>query len=388
MPIAVSTNDNKDSLGRPFSLARSTKARLVEAGIDFSKGYPEYPPKPKTIELASAIRKEGWEHIDAGTRADKKKTALLGAAKEVIDLSPHLGTEIVGLQLNQLSDTQKDELALLIAERTVVFFRDQDLTPQTQLELGKWFGVPEIHPTAARVPGLPGVSIITDELARTNGRNPDYKSPFDTQKWHTDLTHEPQPPGVTHLHLDHLPGVGGDTLWASGYAAYDKLSPAFQKVIDGLEGLYRSAHSYPDPVTGELKPIINAHPLVRVHPVTGWKSLFANSRYTIGIKGFEQSEAQAILGKLFQVLEQNTDIQIRFKWSERTSALWDNRISIHSAVYDYLDEDVSEPRHGTRVSSLAEKPIPVSEGVGKSRREDLGLKTGVVHELPRDPHYQ
>ncbi|WWD17863.1 hypothetical protein CI109_102307 [Kwoniella shandongensis] len=385
MPIAVNTNDNKDSLGRPFALAQSTKLRLEEAGIDLSHGYPEYPPKPKN--LADALRKEAWEHVEAGARADKKKDALLGAAKEVIHLSPHLGTEIVGLQLSQLSDQQKDELALLIAERTVVFFRDQDLSPQGQLELGKHFGVPEVHPTAARVPNQPGISIITDEIAKINGLEPDYKSPFGTQKWHTDLTHEPQPPGVTHLHLDHVPGVGGDTLWASGYAAYDKLSPAFQKLIDPLQGLYRSAHSYTDPVTGEQKPIINAHPLVRVHPATGWKSLFVNSRYTIGIKDFEHSEAQAILNKLFQVFEQNTDIQVRFKWTSRTSALWDNRISIHAAVYDYLDETPGEPRHGTRVSSLAEKPIPVSEGVGKSRREDLGLNTGKVWELPRDQHY-
>ncbi|OWZ31335.1 sulfonate dioxygenase [Cryptococcus neoformans c45] len=386
MPIAVNDNANKDTLGRPFSLAKSTRKRLVQAGVDLSKGYPEYPIRPKTIELASDIRKEGWEHKEPGVRADKEKKALLSAAKEVIHLSPHLGTEIVGLQLNQLSDQQKDELALLIAERTVVFFRDQDLSPQTQLELGQYFGTPEIHPSAARVPGLPGVSIITDEILRSIGRFADYKNPFATQKWHTDLTHEPQPPGVTHLHLDHLPGVGGDTLWSSGYAAYDKLSPAFQKVIDGLEGLYRSAHSYPNPVTGELEPIINAHPIVRVHPATGWKALFVNSRYTIGIKGFEQSEAQAILQKLFQVYEQNPDTQVRFRWTPRSSALWDNRISIHSAVYDYLDEGSAEPRHGTRVSSLAEKPIPVSEGVGKSRREDLGLNTGVVHELPIDTH--
>ncbi|TYJ56349.1 hypothetical protein B9479_002897 [Cryptococcus floricola] len=386
MPIAVNVNSNKDSRGVPFALARSTRERLESAGIDLSKGYPEYPPKPKNIETANSIRREGWEHNDPGSRADKDKKALFGAAKEVIHYSPYLGTEIVGLQLNQLSDQQKDELALLIAERTIVLFRDQDLTPQQQLELGHYFGVPEVHPTAARVPNLPGVSIITDEIARTNGLIPDYKSPFPTQKWHTDLTHEPQPPGVTHLHLDHIPGIGGDTLWASGYAAYDKLSPAFQKVLDGLEGLYRSAHSYTNPETGKSEPIVNAHPLVRVHPVTGWKALFVNSRYTVGIKGFDYYESQAILNKLFQVYEQNTDIQTRIRWSPRTSVLWDNRVSIHSAVYDYLDEGSSEPRHGTRVSSLAEKPIPVRDGVGKSRREALGQDTGKVHELERDTH--
>ncbi|WVR05905.1 hypothetical protein IAU60_002931 [Kwoniella sp. DSM 27419] len=385
MPIAVA--NNKDSKGRPFLLAKSTRERLVAADIDLSQGYPFYPEKPKDVNIAQSIRNKAWTHKEPGARADKEKKALFSAAKEVIHLSPHLGTEIVGLQLADLTDEQKDELGLLIAERTVVFFRDQDLTPQKQLELGQYYGVPEVHPTAARVPSLPGVTIITDEIAKTNGLEVDYKSPFGTQKWHTDLTHEPQPPGVTHLHLDHIPGIGGDTLWASGYAAYDKLSPAFQKLIEPLEGLYRSAHSYTDPETGKQKPIINAHPIVRVNPSTGWKALFVNSRYTIGIKGFEHSEAQAILQKLFQVYEQNTDIQIRFRWTSRTSALWDNRISIHSAVYDYLDEKTAEPRHGTRVSSLAEKPIPVGPNVGISRREALGLSTGKVHELQRDEHY-
>lgn len=85
------------------------------------------------------------EHIDAGARADKSKSSLLSAAKEVINLTSHIGTEIVGLQLKDLSDQQRDELALLIAERTVVFFRDQDLTPQQQKKLGEHFGEVEIH---------------------------------------------------------------------------------------------------------------------------------------------------------------------------------------------------------------------------------------------------
>ncbi|OCF55428.1 sulfonate dioxygenase [Kwoniella mangroviensis CBS 10435] len=385
MPIKVA--NNFDSKGRPFHLAKSTRERLENAGLDISKGYPYYPDKPK--DLDAALRKQAWEFRDPGVRADREKKALLSAAKEVNDLSPHLGTEIIGLQLSEFTDQQKDELGLLIVERTVVFFRDQNITPQEQLELGKWYGVPEVHPTAARVhKDLPGVTIISDEIAKTNGLEPDYKSPFGTQNWHTDLTHEPQPPGVTHLHLDHLPGVGGDTLWASGYAAFDKLSPAFQKLIEPLEGLYRSVHSYTDLVTGKQSPIINAHPIVRVNPATGWKALFVNSRFTVGIKGLEYSEAQAILQKLFQVYEQNTDIQIRFKWTPRTSALWDNRISVHSAVYDYLDEVTDEPRHGTRVSSLAERPISVAEAPNAvSRREALGLPTGKVYEQYRDTYH-
>lgn len=116
---------------------------------------------------------------------------------------------IVGLQLAKLTDQQKDELALLIAERTVVFFRDQwvslllainsshslfvadlsiarDISPREQLELGAYYGVPEVHPTAAQVPDVPGVSIISDQLAKALGQNLDYRNPFGTQNWHTE----------------------------------------------------------------------------------------------------------------------------------------------------------------------------------------------------------
>ncbi|KAK4704135.1 sulfonate dioxygenase, partial [Phenoliferia sp. Uapishka_3] len=349
------------------SIPPASRARLERAGIDLSS-YPHWPARPTDLKLAASVREGTREHKDPGSRADPEKKALFEAAKEVKDLTAHIGTEIVGLQLSQLSNQQKDELALLIAERTVVFFRDQDLTPQAQRDLGAYFGEVEVHPSAAQVPGLPGVSIIWPALA---GAEADYgfRNPFSTQDWHTDLTHEKQPPGITHLHNDTIPEVGGDTYWASGYSAYDKLSPAFRKVIDGLSAVYRSAHSYPDPNNEGVRiPIEREHPLVRVHPVTGWKSLFVNRKYTLRIVGFEPSESKVILDYLFDVYEKSLDIQVRFRWSPNTSALWDNRVSIHAAVFDH---EGKSPRHGTRVSSLAE--VPYFDAKAPSRREALGL---------------
>ncbi|KAL1407826.1 hypothetical protein Q8F55_007261 [Vanrija albida] len=385
MTAAAKITNNGDvnvtSLGKEFRLAKRTKDRLLAAGIDISAGYPYYPDKPKDVSLAGQFRGEAWEHDDPGKRADPEKKALFGAAEKVVKLTPNIGTEIIGLQLSQLTDTQKDELALLVAERTVVFFRDQDITPQGQLELGAYLGRPEIHPSAARVPGLPGVTVISDELARTYGVNIDFQSPFGTQEWHTDLTHEPQPPGYTHLHLDAGPEVGGDTYWASGYTAYDKLSPTLRAVLDPLEGLFRSEHLYPDPENpdGPRKPIITAHPLIRTHPVTGWKSLFVNRRYTVGIKGLKAADSAPLLQQLYDVYEHSLDAQLRWKWTPGTSAIWDNRVSIHSAVYDYGDG--GEPRHGTRVSSLAEVPFNSPNGV--SRRAALGLDPGKIVEVKK-----
>lgn len=131
----------KDTLGLP----EPALARLKKAGVDLSEGYPYRPSRPLYLQDVYQIRGEEWKHEDAGARADKSKSALLSAATKVTDLTAHIGTEIEGLQLKDLTSQQRDELALLIAERSVVFFRNQDLSPQQQLELGKHFGKPEIH---------------------------------------------------------------------------------------------------------------------------------------------------------------------------------------------------------------------------------------------------
>ncbi|GAA5843317.1 hypothetical protein JCM9279_002059 [Rhodotorula babjevae] len=368
----------------PVNLAHklppSTRSRLLKAGIDLSS-YPTWPQKPSDIKLAASVRAAPREHVDPGLRADKDKKALFAAAKEIKHLTSHIGTEIVGLQLSQLTDQQKDELALLIAERTVVFFRDQDLSPTQQRDLGAYFGEVEVHPSAPQVPGLPGVSIIWPDLAGDVSQF-GFRNPFGTNDWHTDLTHERQPPGITHLHLDELPNLGGDTYWASGYTIYDALSPSFRKIVDGLSAVYRSAHSYPDPSQpdGPRIPIERVHPLVRTHPVTGWKSLFVNRKFTLRIAGLDKPESDLILNYLFDLYEKRLDAQIRFKWTPRTSALWDNRVSIHAAVFDY--DPQGQPRHGTRVSSLAE--VPTFDPASPSRREALGL------DKPEDffPHKQ
>lgn len=131
----------KDTLGLPAS----ARARLEKAGIDLSEGYPYRPARPLYLQDVYKIRDRDRVHVDAGARADKSKKNLFAAATKVTDLTTHIGTEIEGLQLKDLTPAQKDELALLIAERSVVFFRNQDITPQQQRELGKWYGEVKVH---------------------------------------------------------------------------------------------------------------------------------------------------------------------------------------------------------------------------------------------------
>jgi len=368
-PIDESIKDyvepRKDTLGLPDR----TLTRLKKGGVDLSQGYPYRPSVPLYLQDVYNIRNEPREYQDAGARADKSKKALLSAATKVTDLTTHIGTEIEGLQLKDLTSQQRDELALLIAERSVVFFRDQDLSPQQQLELGKHFGLPEVHPQVPQVPGELGVTVIWPDLMAEE-RKSSFRNPGGTARWHTDLVHELQPAGITHLHNDEVPPVGGDTLWASGYSAYEKLSPDFRKIIDGKYAVYRSAHAYLDRDHPEQGPkhVERVHPLVRVHPATGWKALWVNRAMTDRIVGLDRAESDLILNYLYDVYEHNVDIQVRFKWTPGSSALWDNRITMHNASWDYGGK---YPRHGTRVTSLAEKPY--FDPSAPTRRQALGL---------------
>jgi alpha-ketoglutarate-dependent taurine dioxygenase len=183
-----------------------------------------------------------------------------------------------------------------------------------------------IQPQVPQVPGVLGVSVIWPALQATE-REAHFRKPGGASGWHTDLVHEKQPAGITHLHNDTIPSIGGDTLWASGYGAYEKLSPEFRKFIDGKKAIYRSAHTYLDRANPEAGPkyIEREHFLVRTHPATGWKALWVNRAMTVRIVGLDQKESDLILNYLYDVYERNADIQVRFKWSPNTSALWDNR---------------------------------------------------------------
>lgn len=371
-------------------LPASSRKRLEDDGVDLSVGYPEVPERsqiPIFVDQAHAIRDTEVPFTDRGANADPEKKALFGAAKEVINLTKYVGTEIVGLQLEDLTDQQKDELALLIAERVVVFFRDQKLAPSAQRSLGEYLGNVEVHPQVPHVTGLPGVTVIWNDYIIKKGIQLNFSNAnfanWDSNKylglgnqgWHTDLVHEKQPAGYTHLHLDAIPSVGGDTIWSSGYGAYDKLSDEFKKFLDGKQAVYISAHGYldrKDPLGGP-KRVERVHPIVRTHPATGWKYLAVNRGMTRRILGVSPIESDIILNYLFDVYEKNADLQVRFKWTNTkegygTSAIWDNRVSQHRNVWDH---EGTEPRHGTRVTSLAE--VPYFDPESKSQRESLGL---------------
>lgn len=188
---------------------------------DFEKKYPPLEP---------------FEHYDHGKDADPSFPNLLSGAK-VADLTANIGAEVRGVQLSQLTNAGKDELALFVAQKKVVAFRDQDfadLPIQAALEIGGYFGRHHIHPTSGAPEGFPEVHLVHRGADDTTARD-FFEERTNSITWHSDVTYEKQPPGTTFLYLLDGPAAGGDTLFANQAAAYRRLSPEFRKRLQGLK---------------------------------------------------------------------------------------------------------------------------------------------------------
>ncbi|KAI7852453.1 hypothetical protein BDC45DRAFT_485281 [Circinella umbellata] len=324
-------------------------------------------PETKYEEIAE------FEHKDPGHRADAKKSSLYDNAEKIFDLTPQIGTEVHGLQLNKLTEQQKDDLALLVAERGVVFFRKQDINVYEGIELGKHYGPLHIHNTFGHPPELPEIHVVYFD---TKTPKQYFKNLSAGDGWHSDVSYEKQPPGLTLLKIDLLPGeTGGDTMWLSGYSAYDRLSPALKKFVEGLEAVHTGQMQVDEANKAghavRRQHWESTHPVVRVHPVTGWKSLYIQPGFTKRIVGLTKRESDAVLRFLFNHIETGHDFQVRFKWEEDSVAVWDNRVTAHNAIFDYLDVG---SRHGFRVTPQAEKPY--YDVNGKSKHESDLAKAG------------
>ena len=241
-----------------------------------------------------------------------------------------------------------DEIHRALAENIVIFIRDQHITPQQHLTFGRLFGELHIHPAAPHEPGEAALmKIYTDkDSPRANGEG-----------WHSDVSCDLEPPMGSILYIKQCPPHGGDTLFASMYAAYDTLSDRMKTYLHGLtavhdgemvyRGLYANAGIADKPSYPRAE-----HPVVRTHPVTGKKALYVNRGFTSHIVGIPRDESDAILTFLYQHAE-NPLFQCRFRWTENAIAFWDNRCSQHRAMWDYWPHT----RSGTRVTVKGERPI-------------------------------
>ncbi|CAO3597800.1 unnamed protein product [Absidia cylindrospora] len=318
-----------------------------------------------------------FEHTDPGKLADPKKASLFDHASKIYDLSPHVGTVIEGLQLSQLSEQQKNDLALLAAERGAVFFKNQDLNPYQAIELGRHYGPLHIHNSVGHPPGLPEINSIYHDETSPLVRNANaFRSASDGI--HTDISYEHNPAALSILKIDLLPlgpgghPVGGDTIWWSGYAAYDRLSAPMQKFVEGLSAVHTGeyhkllAQKHGRPIRREFPPD-TVHPVVRTHPVTGWKALFVQPGFTKSIVGLSKHESDTVLKFLYNHIAGGYDFSVRFKWEEGSVGIWDNRCTFHCAIFDYFD---TGRRHGFRVTPQGERPFYDPNSKSKKQAEE------------------
>ncbi|KAL4915209.1 hypothetical protein BDW62DRAFT_188845 [Aspergillus aurantiobrunneus] len=308
--------------------------------------------------------------------ADTEKKSLLSATTKVKHLTPYIGTELQGVQLSKLDAKQKDELALLVAERGVVFFRDQDLTLDEQYQFSQHYGIQDRDPNQ-----------VDPRHVTILGRGGDVRS-FEHSssafaEFHSDHSFEPNPPSYTMLRMIKAPEYGGDTVFTSQTGLFDKLSPTFKHTLQGLHGVHSSEHTYINTInsggTTFRPPVRREHPLVRTHPVTGEKSLFYNPTFVINIKELKGSEALHVLNFLRDHLHSADDLSVRWHWEAGSVAFWDNRIVAHRAIPGGYN---TEEREGKRTAVYGEKPF--WDPKAKSLNEAGGATDNVAVHLGLD----
>jgi taurine dioxygenase len=282
--------------------------------------------------------------------AKAKKTDT--ATFEVEPIGPTLGAEIRGLDLRQrLSPETFRAFEAALIEHKIIYLRDQPITTAQHVALGRLFGELEVHPF--RPEGeFPEIMVLDNHKD-----NP----VLSTDVWHSDTTFRECPTRYSILRCLEIPRTGGDTLWADMCAAYDGLSAALKKMIDGLEAVHdfknfrvlftnserdwerlrKMEALYPNPT----------HPVVRTHPVTGRKALFVNRQFTLRITGLKERESQVLLELLYEQARV-PEYQFRLRWKPHTIALWDNRSTQHYAANDYYPNR----RHMERVAVMGDRP--------------------------------
>ncbi|KAL0071712.1 hypothetical protein AAF712_000634 [Marasmius tenuissimus] len=315
-----------------------------------------------------------FEHVDPGRRAldHPNPRSFLDNATSIVELTPNLGTEVQGVDLLSLDSDGRDQLALEVARRGLVVFRDQqafiDSGPESYLQWGRHFGRLHVHPTSGHPQNYPELHLVYRDANSTF--NFELEDSVTSTSWHSDVSYELQPPGLTTFFLVSQPSTGGDTLFTSQVSTLKKLSPQFVAFLRTLKAVHSGVEQANFSRSGKRggivrrEPVEHVHPLVRRHPVTGEEALYVNRQFTRRIVGLKREESETLLRFLYDHIDKGADLQARLKWAPNTVAIWDNRITAHSAIVDYGQS--KERRHGARITPQAERPIPALEGLDLS----------------------
>ena len=280
------------------------------------------------------------------------KLDVMNNSLNVKPFAPNLGAVITNVDLsNDINDAELKGIRDAFLKFQVLFFQSQsEISPENHIKLGRCFGDLHIHPAAPKMKNYPQIfEINTDKNSKiANG----------AEDFHSDVSCDIEPPLGTMLQLHILPECGGDTMFANMYMAYEALSNPMQKFLSDLKASHESEHFY----RGRYKTESNSeskteypsaiHPVIRTHPETGKKAIFVNKFFTTRILGLEPQESKFILDFLFSHIEK-TEFQIRYRWNKNDMAFWDNRCTLHKALWDYFPQE----RKGRRVTIKGSVPF-------------------------------
>lgn len=264
-------------------------------------------------------------------------TTVVGSIVEGVDIAQPLPLEV------------EEQLHEALRDRGVLFFPNQALSNEQMNNFASYFGHPIPEPAIPN-PASDAAAVGQADLQPAKRA---------TSVWHSDTTFVPQPPQATVLRAVKIPPVGGDTLWANMYAAYEALSAPMRDFLDGLtavhtsedlvrrSGIFTADRSY---ALGQRDGAAVVHPVVRVHPVTGRKALFVNESSCTNIVELTKAEGSHVLAILFEHVK-SPDFMLRWKWTPNDVALWDNCAVQHYAVPDYTTTRIMQ-----RVVTAGERP--------------------------------
>ena len=309
---------------------------------------PQYSNAPRVPPLPRLPADPATTYNRPMAMPNLSGSSRTSATLRIAPLTPTIGAEVHGIDLTRpLDDATLAELQDAWARHLVLFFREQDLTFEQHMALGRRFGELHIHPAAPKDAEHPEILVVhgDDKVEFVAG-----------SLWHTDVSCDIEPPMASMLRIVQIPSCGGDTLFASMYAAYEGLSDRMQRFLTGLTGVHEGEQYYRGRYgKGTLRdddyPSAE-HPVIRTHPVTGKPALYVNEGFTTRIKDLPVAESDAVLAFLFRHCAQ-PDYHCRFQWRENSVAFWDNRCTQHLAIWDYYPET----RHGYRVTIKGDAPF-------------------------------
>jgi taurine dioxygenase len=255
---------------------------------------------------------------------------------QIRPIADHCGAEASGIDLRDLDDSGIETLKAALADRGVLFVRDQELTPEDHIAFARRWGTIDINNYFPANGGHPEIAEVRKAETQTTNIG---------GGWHTDHSYDQVPAMGSILLARETPPTGGDTLFASLGAAYDSLSDGLKATLDGLRAVHSADHIYGhDGIYAQTDQAADlkghgiranaVHPVVIRHPVTGRKILYVNPAFTLRFEGWTREESMPLLAYLYSVA-MRPEFQCRLQWAPGSLAIWDNRSTWHCAMNDY-----------------------------------------------------